>query len=189
MATKRKWAEGLRREWHLKSGTLKVETPTYAGSGQRRVACFDWDPWSDFVEFLHFGSSAPTPRTKWKRVVFPLAYHFLSFRNQCKRPLAPLKDTLNKRAFAYKKNRTQGEPKKGPPGTQLGVPNWPPKKCPPRLPANRAQRPKSFILTEEDPKRGQFWDPKSDPPFWTKRHAKFNYLDPSKSSRRGLSTP
>ena len=122
--------------------------------------------------------------------MFPLAYHFLSFRNQCKRPLAPLKDTLNKRAFAYKKKtRPRESQKKAPLGHSWVSQTGPPKSAPPRLPANRAQRPKSFILTEEDPKRGQFWDPKSDPPFWTKRHAKFNYLDPSKSARRGLSTP
>ena len=41
LPTQRKWAERLRRQWHLKIGTLKVETPMLAGEVERKVSCFE----------------------------------------------------------------------------------------------------------------------------------------------------
>jgi len=42
MQTLRKWAQRLRRDWHLKIGTLKVETPMAAGEVERKATDLEW---------------------------------------------------------------------------------------------------------------------------------------------------
>jgi len=64
LPTQRKWAERFRRQWNLKIGTLKVETPMLAGEVERKVACFEWDRWRAFRYICHFGSRTPTSRDK-----------------------------------------------------------------------------------------------------------------------------